>query len=76
MLQAVVHGIRSVELWVLGGGGVAIAGAILRLSFVLGRVDQTIKSIDDRVRRLEDQSDRRQGSTPVSFERRHARGET
>lgn len=63
-----------VETWVVGGGGVAIAGAIFRLSFVLGKVDQTIRSIDERVRRLEEQSDRRQGQIPTLYDRRTTKG--
>lgn len=68
-----MHGL---EAWVVGGGGGAIAVALLRFSFVVGKLTQTLEDIENRVLRLEKQTDRREHQRPILYERRDARGET
>ena len=64
------------ETWVVGGGGAAIAVALLRFSYVVGKLAQTLRDIEDRVDRLEKQTDRREHQRPILYERRDARGDT
>jgi hypothetical protein len=52
-----MHRMSAVESWLVGGGAVALAGALIYLGRILGRLDATLKGVVGRVDRLERQSD-------------------
>ncbi len=76
MLAVLTSATHTFEAWIVGGGGAAIAVALLRFSYVVGKLAQTLRDIEDRVDRLEKQTDRREHQRPILYDRRESRGET
>lgn len=53
MLGVAVQHISDLQLWVEGGGAVAIASGLFYLGRVLGRLDAAVRGLDRRVELLE-----------------------
>ena len=47
----------SVATWIVGGGGLAIAGSLFKLAINVGKMTQLLEDHDARLRRLENISD-------------------
>ena len=58
-MMAIAQHASVVTDWVIGGGGLTIAGAIFKLATNVGRMTQLLEDHDARIRRLESINDRR-----------------
>jgi hypothetical protein len=61
MLAATIQS-TPIGAWIVGGGGIAIAGSLFKLAINVGKMTQLLEDHDARLRRLENINDvRHQG---------------
>ena len=63
ILSTVSSKVDNVQLFVEGGGAVAITSSLFYLGRVLGRLDNAVTSIDARVQRIETVLDKEKEAT-------------